>query len=308
MSDTSNIQLVPPNPVIDLSEGQTALPETIQPGQSQVQDGLGEPGPQGDEPSIDDSQEQPEIETVTITRDGAEYQIPKALEDAFLFHGDYTRKTQELADQRRVHEADVTTFQARVKVQQEHLGDVAQLQALDSEIARLTPIAGGQVPSQSPEDYQQAVNALTVYQVQRQQVGQRIDERVAQVQREMQEQASTRRTEAMTFAAREIPNWTPDQERTLTAFAVQQGVPERFIEQAISAAPASLKVLHLAKIGQQFLDSQRTAKAKPKPVKTSKVGQGSGPVASGPRDDMSVEDWVAARNQQLAAKRKAQGR
>lgn len=259
-----------------------------------------------EQPSEEDqaAQEQEELETVTITKNGREYVIPKDIEEDILFHSAFTKKSQEHAENVRAFEAQQEANAARMKVQQEHLEDVAKLHAYDQEIQRLNAIAAGQIQVQSQEEYQQAVNALMLYRGQRDDLARQVEQRVADAQREAQEGANKRRAEAREYAAREIPNWTPETENSVRSFAVQQGIPERLIDQAIQAAPATQKILHLANIGQQFLDSQRKAtKPQKKPVQIKKVGGGGSAPSSGPSDDMSPEEWRAARYRQLAARR-----
>ena len=56
---------------------------------------------------------QPEDDTEEVDWDGAKYRVPKPLKDALLRQADYTRKTQELADQRRTVEQHFTALIAQ---------------------------------------------------------------------------------------------------------------------------------------------------------------------------------------------------
>lgn len=100
-----------------------------------------EPEVEGDEPEAEDA---PEPDVVEVEIDGETFALPKKAAEAAMRHADYTRKTQELAEQRRqvefaqkaletakiereFHEASSTELQ-QIQMVENHL---AQLQNLD---------------------------------------------------------------------------------------------------------------------------------------------------------------------------------
>ena len=64
---------------------------------------------------------QPEDDTEEVDWDGAKYRVPKPLKDALLRQADYTRKTQELAEQRRTVEQHFTSLTQQAELQQQTL-------------------------------------------------------------------------------------------------------------------------------------------------------------------------------------------
>src|SRR5262245_1558894 len=72
-------------------------------------------GQQGEGAAGEEPEEQPEQEAevegqgndelAEVEIDGKTYLVHRDLRDGYLRHGDYTRKTQDLANQRRDHEA-----------------------------------------------------------------------------------------------------------------------------------------------------------------------------------------------------------
>jgi len=73
-----------------------------------------ETNPEAEAPEVEDVQDdldvefdgdadeaEPEDDTEEVDLDGVKHRIPKALKGAFLMQADYTRKTQEIAEQRR---------------------------------------------------------------------------------------------------------------------------------------------------------------------------------------------------------------
>jgi hypothetical protein len=100
--------------------------------------------PESEQPETEVSAEStgdPSSEFDEIEFDGSRYQVPKPLKDAFMHKSDYTRKTQELANQRRETEA----LQSQLKVAQlerEFYGSVTQeaqtIQMIDAQTKELT--------------------------------------------------------------------------------------------------------------------------------------------------------------------------
>lgn len=83
---------------------------------------FGQPPEEPEEPKTEPKVEQPE-ETKTeepkeepsdveIEYEGSKYKLPPELKDAFLRHADYTRKTQEIAQQRKEFEAKANDLKA----------------------------------------------------------------------------------------------------------------------------------------------------------------------------------------------------
>src|SRR6185437_5878364 len=57
--------------------------------------------PQAEETSTETPTEVAQPDFAEVDWNGAKYQIPAALKEAFIHHDDYTKKTQALADDRR---------------------------------------------------------------------------------------------------------------------------------------------------------------------------------------------------------------
>lgn len=124
-----------------------SLPDRIasmfDPGQPEEADYVPQADPEveGDEPEAEDA---PEPDVVEVEIDGETFALPKKAAEAAMRHADYTRKTQELAEQRRqvefaqkaletakiereFHDATATELQ-QIQMVENHL---AQLQNLD---------------------------------------------------------------------------------------------------------------------------------------------------------------------------------
>src|SRR3954463_16396632 len=82
---------------------------------------------EGDPPLIEDDSEE-------IDFDGEKYKVPKKLKDSFLMHGDYTRKTQELARLRETTEARAAEIARDAEVRQGLEKDVGRLALIDEQL------------------------------------------------------------------------------------------------------------------------------------------------------------------------------
>src|SRR3954468_9858746 len=71
-----------------------------------------------------------------IELEGKQYRVPKDLKDGYLRQADYTRKTQEVAEQRKAVEEREKAFQDQARLHQEHIKDVAKLVTLDEQIEK----------------------------------------------------------------------------------------------------------------------------------------------------------------------------
>src|SRR5262245_60287437 len=82
-----------------------------------------------------------------IEHDGKRYRIPSALKSAFMMHGDYTRKTQELAAVRRSLDAERETFSRSALT---HVADFGRLTSLDQDIAKYANVDWQKLATDDP--------------------------------------------------------------------------------------------------------------------------------------------------------------
>ena len=71
-----------------------------------------------------------------IDYEGEKYKVPAKLKEAFLRQADYTRKTQEVAEQKRDIERQAAEVQQRAQFNQQHVQDVAKVMAIDEQLAK----------------------------------------------------------------------------------------------------------------------------------------------------------------------------
>ena len=235
----------------------------------------------------------PDDDTEEVEHDGAKYKVPKALKPLLMFQQDYTRKTMEVAEERRaVAEAKATLEQAQSMTTAE-IRAVASLEALGSQLAEFNNVNWAQLDATDP-DVQQARwrydQLQRDYQGQQQSLTQHFNAKTAQTQQE----SAKRGEELERTLQREIKDWSPAKRDELTTFATSQGYTPEVIAQAEAA---DFKMLNLARIGAQFIERQKAA-AKLKAATTAQPAaeiKGRSPSVRPLDDRASTEAWMKAR-------------
>ena len=181
-----------------------------------------------------------------------------------LMHADYTKKTQGVAEEKRVLEAERTQVQKTAQLYQAHLGTVAELVSLDKQIAQFQQVNWDALSDTDPVQAQKLDRQYRTLQEQRQQ-------RVAflgslQQRHALEEQQTTAKQieQAADYLRREIPQWSEKRDTALRDYAVKIGIPAGAIRDITIRAPAIAKALHKAELYDQLL-ARKTEKPKVEP-------------------------------------------
>lgn len=234
----------------------------------------GEANEEGDEEGGDDDQPLPEEGDGLVDwqdEDGKVYRVPAKVKDGLMIKAEFTRKTMEMADQRRAYEARQAQVEKTERLQTEFASDIAQLGALN---ARLKPyeqvtdwptyLRTGGAEAQAHYAEMQAIlserNAFT------QTLGQKVQQRQNEAQRETVEQIEAGRAEL----AKHIKGYGPATLDALVAFASPFGFGPEEIRQA-EADPRSIRILHLAQIGHDALQARKKTQQLAQGQKTTPV-------------------------------------
>jgi hypothetical protein len=250
---------------------------------------------------------EPVEETEEVEHDGKKYRIPKPLKGALLMQADYTRKTQEVAAERRQLEERSKALNSEQQAHGEHLSEIARVVGLNDAIAQFEKADWPQIRANNPAAYDQLWfqyqqtrdardKAVTLLQT-------KVQERNSQAQQE----TARRFEEARSAIAREIPEWSPELAGKLNSFAMAQGFTAEELRQV--SDPRLVKLIHTAfKASQIQQTNAATIKAKAaeaaKPLPTVS-GSGSEKIRpSDPASDrLSTEEWARRRNQQFQKQR-----
>jgi hypothetical protein len=244
--------------------------------------------PEGDdeEPTEDeeveedeDSQEQPK--SLKLKVNGEELDKPLDEVIALAQQGlDYTKKTQEVAEQRKALEEYAQTvkvqeevFMQQVQLQQALIGDVAQLTAVDKQLAAFNDVNWQEL---SDNDFVEAQKLFFTYNQLQQQRGQLATELEAKAQQIQQTQAAKMQekiAQGKEILAKEIPNWSRETTQELMTFGKEYGFSDDELGTIID--PRHVKVLH---------DAMQWRKLQKNSVAKNKVSQAKPVVKPGAKD------------------------
>ncbi len=240
---------------------------------------------------------EPEDDHEEIEKDGLKFRIPKALKGDFLMQQDYTRKTQELAEQRRTFQQEREQYG---QLSQAELAAQAQVYTIDSALKEYQQIDWRTWQDTDPAA---ASKAFTEYQLLKDQrqgaMGQYAN---AQQQRTLQEQreSAERMQQGAEVLKREIPGWGEDKAKALLDFGHQLGFSRQELNEIDD--PRVIVALHYAHQGKANAAKQQTTarvQAQQSVQPAAKVTGGKAPARS-LDDRASTDAWMKARQAQVA--------
>lgn len=257
---------------------------------------------------------QPEDDTEEVDWDGAKYRVPKPLKDALLRQADYTRKTQELAEQRRTVEQHFTALTQQAELQQATLEHRVNLRTVEQQLQQFqntdwsaySANYGAEATAAAMASWQQYRDAKA-----------ELEGAIAKTESEAR-QISERSTanaiaQAEQVLSREIEGWSPQLVTTLAGYAAENfGITPQELRDSVvnpdgTADTRTFKVLarlhkaetELAKLKAQTTKAQQAAKqVSVTPAKA--VGQRAGGYKPGLDDSLPADEWLRRRNAQLA--------
>lgn len=233
-----------------------------------------------------------------VEHDGQFYRIPRALKGAFLMHGDYTRKTQELGEHRRALEAQRRAHAEEVELAQADIGDRARLHLLDQQIEEYQGVDWETFGQADPQGAQAVWAEFTQTQQMRDQFAWSLTHRTEQGRLEAQRRAAEQLAETGRVLSQEIDGWSPEVAAKLVEYAGAFGVTLEELREI--ADPRLWKILHRAHLGEQMEKQQASAKtlAQSQAVRPAISVTGAAVPSGAVRDEMATGDWIRRRNEQ----------
>lgn len=257
---------------------------------------------------------QPEDDTEEVDWDGTKYRIPKALKPGLLMQADYTRKTQELAEQRRHVEQHVQSLSQQAELQQATLEHRVNLRTVEQQLQQFTSTDWSNYSAQYGADATAA--AMASWQQYRDAKAE-LEGAIAKTETETRQMGERSSANAIAQAdqvlSREIEGWSPQLVQDLAGYAATEfGITPQELRDSVvnpdgTADTRTFKVLarlhraetELAKIKGQATKAQQAAKqAAVTPAKA--VGQRAGGYKPGLDDSLPSDEWLRRRNAQLA--------
>lgn len=219
--------------------------------------------------------------------------------------GDYTRKTQEVAEQRKAAEAERELFQKLSSLKGEALNSFTAGQRIASEIAQLEQIDLNAVWQSDPDQARRIGDTLSIKRAEFQKHVNAVSAHEAAMAAEEQQAIARLEEAGRAEMRRAVKDFDENAEREMIAYAVKSGINE----QDAKRWPLNPKTAQLAWKAMQFDKLQAQTKAataaKPPPAPAAPVRPVSGKSAATPKDpeSMSMEEFVRWRNRQSAPRR-----
>lgn len=251
------------------------------------------------EPQTTEETTEPQEELDYIEFDGKQYQVPKALKPGYMMQADYTKKTTEVANQRKELDALRASLNQQSNVAQEEMQLRAADLAIDAQLQQYGQVNWDQLWAQDPVGAPQQWARYQQLRDVKGQIAANLSKHADSRSQQAKQDVVKRFEQTHEFAKTQIPGWTPETDKQVLDWARSQGATDETIRSAMS--PMVYKMLFLARLGEQTLNKKPAAQpqqAKP----TSTIGGKSNPSAGKSIADMDMDEYVAHRKKQMAAR------
>lgn len=272
--------------MLDVTE-QPVTDSTPAPGEGEELENQGLEGQQGEQ----------EPEEIEEELEGVKLRGKKELLEKFkgerLMQADYTRKTQEVAEQRRAIEAQREQFQQLAQSHQQHLREVAQIVGIEERLAQFNQINWHQLNAENPQQAQAYLIEFNQLQAARGQLTNSLTQRQQQQALQTQQETAKRLQEGQAVLQREIKGWSPDLAQKLMQYGQSIGFQSQQLQNITD--PAVVVALHRA-----YMFDQLQKQSKPAPVTQKPVTRVNGTNASNAKPLSEVTDpaeWAKLRQQ-----------
>lgn len=259
-----------------------------------------------DETGDDQKTDESEGDFEELELDGKKVRIPAAVKPLLMMQADYTRKTQEVAEQRREVEAAREAVKHQAEAQKQFRDDYGKLAAYDASLAQFEQVDWAKLVEEDPVRAQKLDIQHRQLRDQRQQIAagiqQKEQERSQAEQRDFAKQAE----ESAKVLQRDIPGWGPETQQKLREYGLKQGYGDDELNSVVDAR--AIKILHKSRLWDEHVEKQKAAatkKPKPSVQPLAKPAKGRAPARTGLHDELSPEEWAKRREQELAKKSRA---
>ncbi len=260
-----------------------------------------------DPDQLDADAPEPEEEDEEVEIGDKKFALPKSTAEKLkaerLMQADYTRKTQEVAAERKQIETRAAEVTKQHQESQQYISEIAKVVAIDDQLAQYQNLPWQQLYDTDPVEAMKLDNQFRALQGQRQTAANAVTQKQQQNALAEQQTVAKQVQDAEAYFAREIPGWSRERSGALMNYGVAEGLPGDVLSQAVLRQPALAKILHKAEMYDQLVKKQS---AKPKPETQEKPVPRISAARAGAQKDpekMSMDEWAVWRNQQRNKKR-----
>lgn len=234
------------------------------------------------EDDVEEDSEEQTLETVRLKVNGEEIEKPLDEVVALAQQGlDYTKKTQEVAEQRKLLE----TFEQQLKTQEQQFAeqaqlnnllieDVAKITALDQQLSQYANVDWQKLTDSDFVEAQKHYMAYNQLQQNRNDAVSQFEAKRQSALAKHQESLAERIKKGKEVLAKEIPNWSPETTQAVVTTGKEYGFTDDELNAIVD--PRHVKVLHDA---MQWRKSQNK-----KPLVKKKVASAKPVVKPGAKD------------------------
>lgn len=251
-------------------------------------------------------------------KDGKKYRVHRDLKPHLMKDADYTQKTQEVAEYRRVMDFERQQLTQERAAQAQNLevvgkiyGAAEQIRTIDQQLAAYDKVNWAQLEEQNPA---QAASVLrkftqlkglrdqwTTYQGQLAGIFRNTE---ARRQYDAAQERAKRLYEGNQYLAKHIKDWSEEKGKKLLQFAHTIGLPAATIAKLEEDAHA-VRILNDAYEAEQLRQRQKAAASSreqgaPVPAPTTQVARARSAAPPATLDDrLNINAWMARRNAQV---------
>lgn len=243
-----------------------------------------------------------EDDTEEVEYEGKTHKVPKELKEALMRNADYTRKTQEVAEQRRQNEAQAENLKQQEQIQREYIQEISQVTAIDARLNEIGQIDLLKLNEDNPlkaqelliirQQLHEARNGIVGRIQQKENHRQSIEQQKAW---EKQQATAKQNQEAENVIRRDIKDWSPELANKLASFAKEEGWTAQEIADATIPQIKSLNKAYRASQLAKTAQPPKAAQVPAKPV--PQVGSGGAPVRR-KLAELPMEEYAKARRAQ----------
>lgn len=229
---------------------------------------------------------------VEVEINGKTYSVPAELKDGYLMQADYTRKTQEIAENRRKIEAEKASIDRLKSVSQDELNARALSLSINQKLAEYSKVDWNAWDAQDPIAANTGWREYTQLKENAQQVATYLQRAEAERSQAARQDTVKRYEETAAYAKKEIPGWSQEFDVKLEQYATQElgFTPDELMGMM---SPRVYRALHRAWVGEQTLKAggaKKPAAPQIKPLKTVSA-KTSGTTTKAPHE-MSMDEYA----------------